>query len=150
VYGRDASRRCLLRKRCLPNTPLHHIYKWVSHVAMKTSESFGLFVCLFYFHSTTRYQHFGSLPRNRPRRIGTRDSAARRRPESRGRMSRWLCVAKLPERLSRRRPRSPLSAFRPQRRATAHVWLENRRSYTDYGEVSPPFDGALQTARAMH
>ena len=28
-------RRCLLGKRCLPNTPLHHVYKWVSHIAME-------------------------------------------------------------------------------------------------------------------
>ena len=28
-------RRCLLEKRCLPNTPLHHVYKWVSHIAME-------------------------------------------------------------------------------------------------------------------
>jgi hypothetical protein len=35
VLGGMSPRRCLLGKRCLPNTPLQHVYKWDSHIAIK-------------------------------------------------------------------------------------------------------------------
>jgi hypothetical protein len=38
-----------LGKMCLPNTPLHHIYNWVSHNAIIQESHLCLFLCLFYF-----------------------------------------------------------------------------------------------------
>jgi hypothetical protein len=42
-------RRCLLGKRCLPNTPPHPVYKWVSHNAIIQESYFCLFLYLIYF-----------------------------------------------------------------------------------------------------
>jgi hypothetical protein len=63
-------RRCLLGKRCLPNTPLHPVYKWVSHNAIIQESYLCLFLCLFtlYYNTLSARSNYWVRPRSKKTR----------------------------------------------------------------------------------
>ena len=66
-------RGCLLGKRCLPNTPLHHVYKWVSHVAMELMDH----LCLSFVSFTLILQYVINTKSLPPRAIWSENAITR-------------------------------------------------------------------------